>query len=104
MELTDFIVIYKWFFIIGVIFLIFIIIAIRINKPKKEEDYNDEEDQDASDEEEPEEEDDDEKYTYNAEHECENCGVSTEFDIPVGTTLQEFVQGKKCETCECKLI
>jgi hypothetical protein len=56
---------------------------------KEEDDYN---------------EDEDEVEEYTGEYECDNCLDTDSFDIPVGTRIDEFLKGKKCESCGCLIL
>ena len=60
---------------------------------KKEEESKEEEQQ----------EDEDEENIYEKSIECENCGEESTIEIPCGTTVDDFIKGKKCEYCECIL-
>jgi len=50
----------------------------------------------------PEVEKDENKETYSINIECSNCGSEfEENEIPIGTTVKEFLKNKKCEECGC---
>jgi len=51
-------------------------------------------------EQEPEEDID----TYELYIECKNCAEEEAYDIPFGTTQEEFIKGKKCECCGCLIM
>lgn len=44
---------------------------------------------------------DEEQETYTYEWVCDNCGTNLEMEIPVGTTVREYLEKAKCEDCEC---
>lgn len=39
--------------------------------------------------------------TYHMVVKCINCECESEFDIPQGTILQDFLRGKFCTVCGC---
>lgn len=41
--------------------------------------------------------------TYSYTRECDNCGDEGEYEIPKGTTIEEFFKDEECEECGCKL-
>lgn len=41
--------------------------------------------------------------TYEIDFTCENCDNEDDYDIPVGTTIKEFLRTKICEYCGCLL-
>ena len=52
-------------------------------------------------EEETEEEEEESEDVYEMELECENCQDTEAYEIPFGTTVDDFAKGKKCEVCGC---
>ncbi len=54
-------------------------------------------------EKESQDEDEDEDV-YSLDVRCRNCSVSNSYDIPVGTTVYDFVLLKKCDECGCNVI
>ena len=71
------------------------------NSEKKEDEdikksiENDEETEDDSEDEESDEE------TYEIDVECDNCTDNESYEIPCGTTVDDFLKDKKCEICGC---
>jgi DNA-directed RNA polymerase subunit RPC12/RpoP len=52
---------------------------------------------------EEQEEDEDEEETYSMTYECSNCNAEIDYDIPRGTTVDDYVADKICEECGCKV-
>ena len=41
---------------------------------------------------------------YEVNFECQNCKMDTIYDIPRGVKVFEFIIGKKCRNCGCKVL
>ncbi len=112
MTILDFIVTYKWYFLVGWIILIIIIPLLRIIGKKEDSEEKDHLENTyltakrEADDEEREEEYKTEGYeeeTYSMDLDCDNCGSTVSYDIPTGKTVEVFILGKKCEDCGCSL-
>lgn len=41
-------------------------------------------------------------YTHIAH--CSNCHTCNTLQIPIGTTIAEFMLGKRCQKCGCNIV
>ena len=98
----DFINVYKWYFIAGLVITIFIaIIAKTYSKHRRDVEQ---EQEDESEEEQDEDEDDEYEDTYSFFYDCDNCGQGYDYEIPLKTTVEVFLKKKICEDCGCNTI
>lgn len=67
------------------------------NKKQTNEETEEESEEDS-------EEESEDENTYSYCYECDNCGDESEFDIPCGTRVEDYLKNKICETCECKIL